>query len=117
MDGTRVKDCTILNRDLKSVIHIEWNEKACSANPDNCLVIPKWDGSDGDKSLFDLAQFLRAIAIQDVDDVRDVIRHYKKYPNPIEAFKERQRQLQVQEQEDQAKKTTKKSLVESFKRK
>lgn len=108
----------MLNRDLSSVIHIEWNEKACSANAENCLVIPKWDGSDGDKSLFDLAQFLRAIAIQDVGDVRDVIRHYKQYPNPIEAFKERQRQLQVQEQEEMVKKSTRqKSLVESFKRK
>jgi import inner membrane translocase subunit TIM50 len=116
VDGVRVKDLNCLNRDLSRVIHVDWNGDACKLNPDNCLILRRWDGSDGDKSLFDLAQFIRAIATQDVQDVREVLSHYRHFEDPLAAFKERQRQLLQQEQEAQQMASQKKSLVESFKR-
>lgn len=116
MDGVRIKDLNCLNRDLSRVIHVDWNADACKLNPDNCLVLKKWDGNDGDKSLFDLAQFIRAIATQEVNDVREVLSHYRSFEDPLSAFKERQRQLLLQEQAAQEQASHKKSLVGSFRR-
>ena len=39
--------------------------------------------------------FVTAIKQSDVDDVREVLRYYKQYDDPIEAFRENQRKLQV----------------------
>ena len=36
-----------------------------------------------------------AIKQSDVDDVREVLRYYKQYDDPIEAFRENKRKLQV----------------------
>lgn len=46
----------------------------------------------GKKSSFLL---IVAIAVSDVDDVRPVLEHYSQFDDPIEAFKEKQRQVQV----------------------
>ena len=116
VDGVRVKDLNCLNRDLTRVIHVDWNPDACKLNRDNCLLLRKWDGSDGDKSLFDLAQFIRAIATQEVQDVREVLSHYRGFEDPLAAFKERQRQLLQQEQEANEAANQRKSLVGSFRR-
>ena len=39
--------------------------------------------------------FFTAIKQSDVDDVREVLRYYKQFDDPIEAFRENQRKLQV----------------------
>lgn len=116
-NGVRIKDLNCLNRDLSRVIHIDWDDKACQLNPRNCLTLKKWEGKDGDKSLFDLAQFLRAIASQEVEDVREVISHYQQFDDPLEAFKEKQRRLLLEE--EQASDITSKvpSYLSAFKRK
>lgn len=116
MDGVRLKDLNYLNRDLSRVIHVDWNPEACKLNDSNCLILKKWDGSSDDKSLFDLAQFIRAIATQDVQDVREVLSHYRTFSDPLAAFKERQRQLLQQEQEAAEAAMQKRSLVQSFRR-
>jgi import inner membrane translocase subunit TIM50 len=36
-----------------------------------------------------------AIRQSDVDDVRDVLEYYRQFDDPIEAFRENQRKLQV----------------------
>ena len=46
-------------------------------------------------SLSTLTFFYTAIKQSDVDDVRDVLRYYKNHDDPIEAFRENQRKLQV----------------------
>jgi import inner membrane translocase subunit TIM50 len=38
---------------------------------------------------------LLAIASEKVEDVRDVLEYYQQYPNPVEAFREKQRKLLV----------------------
>lgn len=118
-DGTHLKDLNCLNRDLSKVIHIDWNKKACRLNPNNCLTLKKWDGNSDDRTLYDLAQFLRAIASEGVGDVRDVIQHYSQFDDPIEAFKENQRKLAEQESEKQPLKppSLSTSLLSSWKKK
>jgi len=88
------KDLSHLNRDLTKVIHIDVDKRAFENNPTNGLFIPKWEGDDNDSTLFDLASLLRAIAINQVEDVRDVVSHYNKHDNVILAWKENQRKME-----------------------
>jgi len=94
VDGQHKKDLSVLNRDLSKVILVDWNEKAVDCNRDNALVLKKWEGDNSDRSMIGLAQFLQAIQQSDVDDVREVLRHYQQFEDPIEAFREKQIQLQ-----------------------
>jgi len=97
LDPYYQKDLRFLNRDLKKVIMIDCDQKAFEKNPDNGLCIKKWDGSTDDSTLYDLASLLRAIAVSNVDDVREVVRYYNSKEDPIEAFKEAQKQMEDDE--------------------
>lgn len=92
--GTHVKELNQLGRDMKRVIHIDWNEAACQTSPQNCFILPKWDGDTSDKSLVDLSDFIREIAYLGVEDVRPVLRHYSQFDNPLEKFKENQKKAE-----------------------
>ncbi|XP_077537192.1 mitochondrial import inner membrane translocase subunit TIM50-C-like isoform X2 [Haemaphysalis longicornis] len=98
-NGHHIKDLSCLNRDLSRVILVDWSADASSLQPRNALRLPKWDGSDDDRTLIDLAQFLRTIATSEVEDVRTVLDYYSQFDNPLEAFKENQRKLQEEKQQ------------------
>uniref|UniRef100_A0A5S6QUF8 Mitochondrial import inner membrane translocase subunit TIM50 n=1 Tax=Trichuris muris TaxID=70415 RepID=A0A5S6QUF8_TRIMR len=93
LKGEHVKDLSCLNRDLSKVILIDWNPKACQLQPENTLLVPKWDGSDHDADLVDLAAMLTAIAAGDVADVRPILEYYSAMDNPVEEFRKRRRLL------------------------
>jgi len=93
-NGTHTKDLYSLNRDLKKVIVVDWNENSTQDNPENALTMKKWTGDNTDRSLIGLAQFLHEIKDSEVDDVRDVLQYYKQFEDPIEAFRENQRKLE-----------------------
>ncbi|XP_056645786.1 mitochondrial import inner membrane translocase subunit TIM50-C-like [Diorhabda sublineata] len=99
--GHHVKSLDNLNRDLSKVICVDWNAQNVKFNPENLLNIQKWTGNDDDTSLVDLAAFLKTVADNDVEDVREVLRHYSSYDDPIAAFREKQKQL-LEELEAQA---------------
>ena len=86
-NGTHTKDLYSLNRDLKKVIVVDWNENSTQDNPENALTMKKWTGDNMDRSLIGLAQFLNEIKDSDVDDVRDVLQYYKQFEDPIDAFR------------------------------
>ncbi|XP_071057134.1 mitochondrial import inner membrane translocase subunit TIM50-C-like isoform X2 [Onthophagus taurus] len=94
VDGKHVKDLDKLNRSLRKVVLVDWDEAAITENRDNALLIPRWNGDDDDTALLDLANLLRVIAISEIQDVREVLRFYKEYPNPLAAFRDRQRELE-----------------------
>lgn len=48
-----------INRDLSKVIVIDWNLNWTQLQPNNTLIIPRWNGDDNDNSLIDLADFLK----------------------------------------------------------
>ncbi|XP_018318721.1 mitochondrial import inner membrane translocase subunit TIM50-C-like [Agrilus planipennis] len=105
VDGHHVKNLDKLNRDLSKVIVVDWNMDSVKFHPDNVLRIPKWVGNDDDTTLFDLAGFLRTVATSEIDDVRDVLKYYKEFDDPLAVFRERQRKLmEQQEAEREAKK-------------
>ncbi|KFD58983.1 hypothetical protein M514_00146 [Trichuris suis] len=91
--GEHVKDLSCLNRDLSKVILIDWNPKASQLQPENTLLVPKWDGNDQDTDLVDLAALLTvsAIAAGDVADVRPILEYYSTMANPIEEFRKKRR--------------------------
>ena len=101
-DGVYHKDISHLNRDPKRVIVVDWDETATSLQPENTLKgVERWTGDDNDKTLMDLAAFLRALAYSGVDDVRTVLAHYNQHDNPLAVFKENQRKLEEQQKQQQ----------------
>jgi len=109
-NGTHTKDLYSLNRDLKKVIVIDWNENTLADTPENSLVLSKWQGDNSDRTLISLAQFLQEIKDSDVDDVREVLTYYRQFDDPIEAFRENQRKLEenmrIEEERKQKEKET-----------
>merc|ERR1719158_1974087 len=107
-NGTHIKELNCLNRDLKKVIVVDWNKNATQDNPENALILPKWNGDMNDRSLFGLTQFLHEIKDMDVDDVRDVLQYYRQFDDPIEAFRENQRKLEENMKIDEERKAKEK---------
>jgi len=94
VNGTHLKDLSSLNRDLKKVIVIDWNKDHIQSNPDNALILEKWEGDNSDRALIGLAQLLHEIKDSEMEDVRDVLTYYKQFKDPIQAFRENQRKLE-----------------------
>lgn len=89
--GTHVKELNQLGRDMRRVIHIDWNEDTCQTSPQNCFIMKKWDGDSNDKTLLELSDFIKEIANLGVDDVRPVLKYYSQFDDPMAKFKDNQR--------------------------
>ena len=92
---------------------MDWNKDSVQLQPENALILEKWEGDNTDRTLIGLAQLLQAIKQSDVDDVREVLQHYRQFKDPIEAFRENQRKLQSEmiASEEKKEKEKKTSLV------
>ncbi|KAK2744614.1 mitochondrial inner membrane protein required for protein import [Myotisia sp. PD_48] len=86
-DGEYIKDLAYLNRDLSKVILVDTNASHAKRQPDNAVIMPKWDGDPKDKSLVSLIPFLEYIAGMGIDDVRPVIKSFEGTNIPIEFAK------------------------------
>ncbi|CAK9830884.1 Mitochondrial import inner membrane translocase subunit TIM50-C [Anthophora retusa] len=117
VDGHHVKDLDALNRDLSKVIVIDWNPKSTKFHPENTLRIPQWTGNDDDTMLYDLAAFLKTILTTNVEDVREVLNYYRQFDNPLQVFRENQRKLlmQIEEEESKAQQESSKVLTSKWK--
>ncbi|KAJ8369149.1 hypothetical protein SKAU_G00091770 [Synaphobranchus kaupii] len=99
MEGHHVKDVSCLNRDTSKVIVVDCKREAFSLQPFNGMALRKWDGNSEDRTLYDLAAFLKTIALSGVEDVRTVLENYAHEEDPIDAFKRRQAQLAQEEEQ------------------
>lgn len=99
--GYYIKNLEKLNRDLSKVIYIDWNKRSAGYNIENLLKIKRWSGNEQDRSLLDLADLLKTISDNDIEDVRDVLKYYSKYEDPIKEFRDKQEKL-IEELETQA---------------
>ncbi|XP_076178175.1 mitochondrial import inner membrane translocase subunit TIM50-C [Ptiloglossa arizonensis] len=115
VDGSHVKDLDALNRDLSKVIVVDWNEKSIKLHPENTLKLPQWTGNDDDTTLYDLAAFLKIILATNVDDVREVLNYYRQFDNPLQVFRENQRKLLMQMEEEESKAQNNKVLTSKWK--
>lgn len=100
VEGRHVKDLSCLNRDLSKVIIIDWNKASTKLQEENRFLLKRWTGADDDRTLIDLANFLRTLSMSGIEDVRTVLQYYSEFEDPIGAFRENQRLLQ-EEQEKQ----------------
>lgn len=107
VDGVHVKDLSKLNRDLSKVIVIDWNLDAVKFHQENVFGIPRWHGVDNDTTLFDLTSFLKTVAQMEVEDVRNVLKYYKEFDNPLHTFRKKQLELLEQMEEEKNKKSNK----------
>lgn len=92
--GTHVKELNQLGRDMRRVIHLDWNEEACQTSPQNCFILQKWDGDSNDKILVELSDFIKEIANLGVEDVRPVLKYYSQFDDPMAKFKDNQRKAE-----------------------
>ncbi|KAM9701213.1 LOW QUALITY PROTEIN: mitochondrial import inner membrane translocase subunit TIM50 [Menidia menidia] len=99
MDGHHVKDVSCLNRDCSRVVLVDCRREAFQLQPFNGLALRKWDGSSEDRTLYDLANLLKTIALSGVEDVRLVLENFALEDDPIQAFKQRQAQLAQEEEQ------------------
>ncbi|KAM9812865.1 mitochondrial import inner membrane translocase subunit TIM50 isoform X1 [Syngnathus typhle] len=99
MEGHHVKDVSCLNRDGSKVIVVDCKREAFSLQPFNGVALKQWDGNSDDRTLYDLANFLKTIALSGVEDVRSVLENYAAEDDPIDAFKRRQAQLAQEEEQ------------------
>uniref|UniRef100_A0A665VC85 FCP1 homology domain-containing protein n=1 Tax=Echeneis naucrates TaxID=173247 RepID=A0A665VC85_ECHNA len=81
------------------VIVVDCKREAFSLQPFNGMALKKWDGNSEDRTLYDLANFLKTIALSGIEDVRAVLENYALEDDPIEAFKRRQAQLAQEEEQ------------------
>ncbi|KAL3468388.1 HAD-like domain-containing protein [Aspergillus heterothallicus] len=86
-DGEYIKDLSYLNRDLSKVILIDTKEEHARLQPQNAVILDKWDGNPKDKTLVALIPFLEYIAGMGVEDVRPIIKSFEGQSIPIEFAK------------------------------
>jgi import inner membrane translocase subunit TIM50 len=86
-DGEMVKDLSYLNRDLSKVIMIDCDSKFVRNQPENSIVLPKWNGDPKDKELVALIPFLEYIHTVQSPDVRKVLKSFDGKHIPAEFAK------------------------------
>ncbi|OJJ51267.1 hypothetical protein ASPZODRAFT_87432 [Penicilliopsis zonata CBS 506.65] len=86
-DGEYIKDLSYLNRDLSKVILIDTKEEHARLQPDNAIILDKWNGDPKDKTLVALIPFLEYMAGMGVEDVRTVIQSFEGSSIPVEFAK------------------------------
>lgn len=68
---------SFLNRNLAKTLLVDTNPAHASLQPENAIILPKWDGSPGNKDLVALIPFLEYIAGMELTDVRQVLASYE----------------------------------------
>lgn len=80
MNGHHVKDLSYLNRDLSKTIIIDTDSNHTQLQPENAVILPKWNGQARDEHAADLIAlipFLEYIAGMNIEDVRKVIKSFE----------------------------------------
>ena len=75
-DKTVSQDLSFLNRDLSKIILLDTNSAHASAQPENSIIIPKWNGSPSDTGLVALIPFLEYLAAMSPPDTRKVLQSF-----------------------------------------
>ncbi|KAL4925554.1 protein translocase subunit TIM50 [Aspergillus undulatus] len=86
-DGEYIKDLSYLNRDLSKVILIDTKDEHARLQPENAVILDKWDGNPKDKTLVALIPFLEYLAGMGVEDVRPILKSFEGKPIPVEFAK------------------------------
>lgn len=70
-NGKYIKDLSYLNRDLKSLVYVDFSDNNIEFQKDNVIILPHWDGNNfDDRELYDLMPFLENLGEARNVDVR-----------------------------------------------
>jgi len=73
------RDLARLNRDMSTVLALDFTKVQYYDHPENIMVLPKqvWQGDPADSDLYDLVPLLKDVAtkVQDGKDIRDLLRN------------------------------------------
>ncbi|KAJ9612943.1 mitochondrial inner membrane protein required for protein import [Cladophialophora chaetospira] len=100
-DGGYIKDLAYLNRDLKKVIMIDTVPHHVKHQPENAVILPKWNGDPNDQTLVQFIPFLEYLATMGFEDTREVLKSFEGTYIPAE-FARREKLLRAKFQEEQA---------------
>jgi len=78
--GEYVKDLSYLNRPLSKTLIIDTHAPHIKNQPENAIILPKWNGEPQDphsKDLVSLIPFLEYVATMGIDDVRPVLQSFE----------------------------------------
>lgn len=88
------------------MICVDWNVDSVKFNSESVFLLPRWAGNDDDTTLIDLAAFLRTVAQSEIEDVREVLRYYNQFDDPLRTFREKQKLLMEQQEAEKQKAAT-----------
>ena len=83
-----VKDLKCLNRNLSTVVCIDYDINNVKYTPSNVIIIPEFTGDSNDKELLQLTQFLKDLSKPNIKDVRRTIEKYGNYKPHLKYYKE-----------------------------
>ena len=61
-NGKYVKDFSYLGRPVKEVVYLDFTNETVPFHQENVIVIPEFDGSTDDRSLYEIMPFLKHLA-------------------------------------------------------
>ena len=79
-----MQDLSYLNRDLSKIILLDTDASHGQAQPENAIIVPKWDGTSTDTGLVDLIPFFEYLAAMGTDDTRPVLKSFEGTHIPTE---------------------------------
>lgn len=59
-NGLYIKDLSYMNRDLRDIIYIDFDDEKVQFHKDNAVVLPRWEGDPNDRELYDIMPFLES---------------------------------------------------------
>jgi import inner membrane translocase subunit TIM50 len=75
-EGKYIKDLSYMNRDLKDVVYIDFDDSKAEFHKDNVILLPRWEGDSQDRELYDLMPFLENLSQAHGSDARNEIKKY-----------------------------------------
>jgi import inner membrane translocase subunit TIM50 len=74
--GKYIKDLSYLNRDMKDVIYIDFEDQKAEFHKDNILILPRWEGNFDDRELYDIMPFLENLGQAHGSDIRQELKKF-----------------------------------------
>jgi len=68
--GKYIKDLSYMNRDMNSIVYVDFDNSKSEMQPDNVLILPRWEGDPSDRELYDIMPFLENLGQSHGTDVR-----------------------------------------------
>lgn len=105
-----LQDLSYLNRDLKKIIVMDTDPHHVKHQPENAIILPKWNGDPNDQTLIQFIPFLEYLASMGFEDAREVLKSFEGTYIPAE-FARREKLLRAKfeaERGDKGKKRSKK---------